>query len=218
MRPDSSARQRPGLPSVRGLVLACAFTLVAGCSAAPAGSSRPAGEPAHVAAVAPEPAPTAVPAAPRPAEGASAAIAPLLTYADRLRPMAANDLALEITQLGDPGDSPLKQMQLAIALGMTRVPSDGMRAQALLQRVLGNAGPEARPLHPLARLLAAQHAEHRKSEEALEKQAQVLRDSQRRIDQLNERLEAMRAIERSLPARPRAPGSAPAVNGARPTP
>lgn len=218
MHPDPSVRQCPGLPALRGLVLACAFALVAGCSAAPAGPSTSFADPAQVASVASEPAPTAAPAPPRPAEGASAAIAPLLAYADRLRPLAANDLALEITQLGDPGESPLKQMQLAIALGMTRIPNDSIRAQALLQRVLGNGGPEARPLHPLARLLAAQHADHRKAEEALEKQAQVLRESQRRIDQLNERLEAMRAIERSLPARPRAPGSAPAANGGRTTP
>ena len=51
--------------------------------------------------------------------------------------------------------------------------------------------------------------EQRKLEEALDRQAQQLREQQRRIEQLNERLEAMRAIERSLnnraPARPAAP-------------
>jgi hypothetical protein len=214
MHPENSNRRQPGYPVLRTAVMACALGFVAGCAAeAPFQQAPP--PPVQVAAIA-TPAPTAAPAAPRPEEGASAAVAPLLAYADRLRPLPATELALEITQVGDPADSPVKQMQLAIALGLTRVPNDTVRAQALLQRVLANASPEARPLQPLARLFSAQMAEHRKSEEQAEKQAQQLRDSQRRIDQLNERLEAMRAIERSLPARPRAPGSAPAANGQRP--
>ncbi len=51
-----------------------------------------------------------------------------------------------------------------------------------------------------------------------DKQVQQLRDSQRRIDQLNDRIEALRAIERSFarPNTPAAPASAP--NGSRSTP
>jgi signal transduction histidine kinase len=105
--------------------------------------------------------------------------------------------------------APLGQLQLAMALALTRVPSDLQRAQALLQRVLDNGSDEARSLHPLARLLAAQYAEQRRAEEATERQAQQLRDAQRRIDQLNDRLEAVRAIERSLSRRPAGAASAP---------
>ena len=83
-----------------------------------------------------------------------------------------------------------------------------------MQRVIAHPGPESLPLKPLARLLANRLLEQRKLEEAVDRQAQQLRDSQRRIDQLNERLEAMRAIERSLTTRP--PAAAP--NGTRPTP
>ena len=85
-----------------------------------------------------------------------------------------------------------------------------MRAQALLQRVLGQNEPDARALHPLARLIAPQLAETRRADEQLERQAQQLRDAQRRIDVLNERLEAVRTIERSLPSVPASGASSPA--------
>ena len=55
----------------------------------------------------------------------------------------------------------------------------------------------------------------------LDRQAQQLRDTQRRNDQLSERLEAVRAIERSLSTRPApaASPSAPAMgNGSAPRP
>ena len=88
---------------------------------------------------------------------------------------------------------------------------DTARALGLVQRVLGNTSPAAQPLHPLARLL----------EDQLDRQTQQLRDTQRRNDQLSERLEAVRAIERSLSTRPApaASPSAPAVgNGSAPRP
>ena len=91
-----------------------------------------------------------------------------------------------------------------------------VRAQELLARVLGN--PEAQALHPLARLLASRYGEQRRLEEQLEKQNQQLREVQRRLDQTNDRLEALKAIERSLTSRqPAAPASAPSNNRARPT-
>jgi hypothetical protein len=132
---------------------------------------------------------------------AAPAVAALLAYADRLRPLNSTELGLEIVRLGDGGPSPAQQMQLALALLQTQLPADSLRAQTLLQRVLSTDTPEARPLHALARLLVAQHAAQRKLEEQAERQSQQLRDSQRRIDQLTDRLDALRAIERSLPSR-----------------
>ena len=76
-----------------------------------------------------------------------------------------------------------------------------------MQKLLANQTEDARALHPLARLVAARLAEQKRVEDQLERQNQQLRDQQRRIDQLNERLEAMRAIERSLLA-PRSNGGA----------
>lgn len=137
----------------------------------------------------------------------------LLTYSERLRQLNPNDLAAEIAVQGDPGNAPLRQMQLALALMQIPQAVDTARALGLVQRVMGSAAPEATPLKPLARLLAHRLLEQRKLEDSLERQGQQLRENQRRIDQLSERLEAMRAIERSLTTRPPA-----APNGTRPTP
>jgi hypothetical protein len=149
--------------------------------------------------------------------------AAMLAYADKVRPLGGNELSTEISRIGDPGDSPTTQMQVALLLSQTRVPADLARALGLLQRVIANPSPEAQPLQPLARALAARYVEQRRVEDDRDKQVQQLRDSQRRIDQLNDRIEALRAIERSFarPAAtpvPAAPASAPANNANKPTP
>ena len=141
------------------------------------------------------------------------AVTALLSYSERLRQLNPNDLAAEIAVQGEPGNAPMRQMQLALALMQIPQAVDTARALGLVQRVVGSASPEATPLKPLARLLVHRLLEQRKLEDNLERQAQQLRDNQRRIDQLSERLEAMRAIERSLTTRPAA-----APNGTRPTP
>ena len=128
-------------------------------------------------------------------------VAAMLAYADKVRPLGGAELGAEITRAGDPGDSPTAQMQLALLLAQTRVPADLVRALGLLQRVMSNPSPEAQPLQPLARALAARYVEQRRVEDDRDKQVQQLRESQRRIDQLNDRIEALRAIERSF-ARP----------------
>lgn len=127
--------------------------------------------------------------------------AQVLAWADRVRSLSTPDLSLEISRIAEPPDaprSPTAELQLAIGLGQTHLPSDLPRALASLQKVLADPGDEARALHPLARLVAARLAEQKRVEDQLEKQNQQLRDQQRRLDQLNERLEAMRAIERSM--------------------
>lgn len=199
----------------------CVLTaaLLAGCAApvvpppAPAPVSAPAPEPEPEPEL-PAPPEPPEPAVPLPVQGGlpggvrtdSSTIAQgLLVYADKLRRMAPVELAMELTRLSDipePQRQPGEDLQLAMALAQTRVPSDLVRAQGLAQRVLGNPREEARDLYPLAGMLVARYAEQRRVEDALERQAQQLRDQQRRIDQLTERLEAVRAIERSLTARP----------------
>lgn len=165
--------------------------------------------------VEPPPAPPAPAPAPLPASAPEAA--EVLAYADRVRALAPNDLAQEVARLGEPPEAPVQALQQAVALAQTRVPANTARAQSLVQRVLAQTGPQAQALQPLARLLAAQigqQVEARRLEEQVERQNQQLRDSQRRIDVLNDRLEAVRAIERSLPSRPAA--SAPANGAPRP--
>ncbi len=132
----------------------------------------------------------------------------LLAYTDRLRFMPPPELSQEVSRLGTPLSS-FDQLQLALALSQLRQLPELVRAHELLTRVIGNA--EAQALHPLARLLAARFGEQRRVEEQLDKQNQQLRDVQRRLDQTNERLEALKAIERSLTSRPAASSPAPAV-------
>jgi hypothetical protein len=139
-------------------------------------------------------------------------VAAMLAYADKVRPLGGAELNAEITRAGDPGDSPTSQMQLALLLALAR-------ALGLLQRVMSNPSPEAQPLQPLARVLAARYVEQRRVEDDRDKQVQQLRESQRRIDQLNDRIEALRAIERSFARPNNAPvPTLPAPGGAKPSP
>ncbi|OGB31720.1 MAG: hypothetical protein A3B67_01740 [Burkholderiales bacterium RIFCSPHIGHO2_02_FULL_66_10] len=154
----------------------------------------------------PAPMPPALAAGDRGSPPAGDAFAPpplesMLAYADRLRSLPANELALEQAALGDPGNLPTRQFQLALVLMHSHQPADTARALGLLQRVMAHPAPESAPLKPLARLLAARLLDQRRLEDGVERQSQQLRDSQRRIEVLNERLEAMRAIERSLTPR-----------------
>ncbi|MDP2419356.1 MAG: hypothetical protein U1D25_15080 [Hydrogenophaga sp.] len=131
-------------------------------------------------------------------------LAALLAYAERVRVLSAAELSADIVSQGEPGPSALRQMRLAIALMHTQLPVDTARALGLLQRVAYHTAPESAEFKPLARLLSARLVAQRRLEDTVERQNQQLRDSQRRIEQLSERLEAMRAIERSLTTRPKA--------------
>lgn len=206
MRPDTRRRVIAASSCLPVAALAAALALGACASPPP---------PAPVIQVVVEPAPPPAPTPP-PAPAPSLDAVEVLAYADHVRALPPNELAQEVARLGEPPEAPALALQQALALAQTRVPANTARAQSLVQRVLTQATPQAQALHPLARLLAAQinqQAEARRLEEQIERQNQQLRDSQRRIDVLNDRLEAVRAIERSLPSRP--PASAPA-NGARP--
>lgn len=179
-----------------------AMALLAACAAppppAPVVAARPPPPIAPVVPVEAEPIAPATHPALRFTEMTQGPAAAMLAYADKVRPLGGPELTAELARLGEPGDVPARQMQVALALAQTRVPADLARALGLLQRVIANTTPEAQPLQPLARALAARYAEQRRVEDDRDRQAQQLRDSQRRIEQLNERLEALRAIERSF--------------------
>ncbi|SFU97948.1 hypothetical protein SAMN05216350_110104 [Polaromonas sp. YR568] len=197
-----------------------AAALLAACSSGPAperntdAAAAQAARAAASAAEAARPAPSQPAALPESVVFASGMTLRMLAYAERVRVMPPAELTQETARLGDAA-SPEAQVQLSLVLSQLRQLPELIRAQELLARVLGNA--DAQPLHPLARLLASRYAEQRRLEETLDKQNQQLRDVQRRLDQTNERLEALKAIERSLTSRqPAAPASAPSNNRARP--
>lgn len=126
-----------------------------------------------------------------------------LQDAERLRGLSPAALQQELATLSEADPDPRRQMRLALALLQTQQPAEAARALSLLQR-LGQApeDPDTLALRSLARLLAVRLQEQRRLEDGLERQAQQLKDAQRRIELLSDRLEAMRAIERSLNKRP----------------
>ncbi len=127
---------------------------------------------------------------------------PLLGYLQRLQRMSTQELVRERNALTSAGQAPSTQVRLAMLLGQPRGPTDTVRALAILEGVLKSAEPAAAGLHPLARVLASQYSERLRLEMQNEKLAQQLKESQRRSNELQEKLEALADIERTLPARP----------------
>jgi predicted nuclease with TOPRIM domain len=140
----------------------------------------------------------------------------LASYAERLRNLLPSELQAEIARLGT-SVTPQSQLQLALALAQLRQVPELIRAQETVSKVLGDSSDEARALHPVAKLLAVRFNEERRLEDLLDKQNQQVKDLQRRLDQTTERLEALKAIERSLVSRPTTalPSVAPSVGGSR---
>lgn len=147
-----------------------------------------------------------------PVEPDDESLASLFLYSERLRGMNAAERKQELSTQSShvprsgagptPGTdpSPKFQMQLALALLQTREPVETARALGLLQRVATSTEPKAIAYKALAHVLIDNLLTTRRLEDNLERTSQQLRESLRRIDALNERLDAMRAIERSLNA------------------
>jgi len=217
MQPSYSTSSRQRLALICG---AAAF-LLAGCQTPPPRQEAPPPPPPVVIAI-PVPAENAGAAPPR--ETPPDPVIEVLAQTDTLLRLAPPELAKEIARLGEREDAaPETPFLLAMALAQTRQAVDTARALGLVQRLLANNAAAAQPLHPLARLLEARLLQQRRLEDQLDKQNQQLRDLQRRNDQLNERLEAVRAIERSLTTRPpppppAPPASAPGSSTQRPAP
>ena len=129
---------------------------------------------------------------------ADAAARELLIYHARLRRMSPGELAVEVRVREEtlPGSA----VRLALALMTSHGPGELARAQALLDQLQHDARPEAAPWQSLARLLADAVAEQRRLEDQSDRATQQARDLQRKLDAANEKLEALKAIERSLGA------------------
>ncbi|MCX2865757.1 hypothetical protein OOZ63_28445 [Paucibacter sp. PLA-PC-4] len=139
---------------------------------------------------------------------ADAAARQLLSHHERLMKLSPAELAHEVAPRDDGKLTPAAATQLALALTLHRSNGDLARAQALLDQVQRDTTLEAQAWLSLVRLLQGRLAEQRRLEEHIDKLNQQARDSQRdnqrRLDQLNEKLEALKAIERSLNTRPAA--------------
>ncbi|PJI96242.1 hypothetical protein CLU85_0983 [Acidovorax sp. 69] len=212
--PHALPTDRPAHWAARwGLTASCLCAAwLAGCATAPTPpnaapvTAAHAVEAAEPATAQPEPLATE---SDEPTTAAKDLLRDTLAYADRTLGASTTDLARETARLSDLDESkPSRALRLALVLAQTRQPADTARALGLVQRTLAN--PAAQDLHPLARLLEARLTQQRRLEDQLDRQAQQLREAQRRNDQLSERLEAVRAIERSLTTRPAtAPATSP---------
>ena len=171
--------------------------------------------PPPVVAPAPSPLPTPLDAA-TPSDLASRHA---LAVHEQLRGLPPHELAQEIARLSALPPAPDTSIELAMALLLTRNGGEQNRAMALVEPLAKGATAESEAWQPIARLLLARLLELRRLEDLLDRRNQELRDSQRDVKQLSEKLEALKAIERSLAPRPTssgAPGRAQALVPQRP--
>ena len=132
-----------------------------------------------------------------------AALTVLLDYPAQLQRMSLQELARERSRLSALPSGPLVQIRLAMLFGHVRGATDLPRAQNLLEDLLKSDSPGALRLHPLARLLLIQYQERQRQEMQNEKLNQQLRESRRRNEELQNKIDSLAEIEHSLPARPR---------------
>jgi len=138
-------------------------------------------------------------------------VGPMLSYHQSLRKMTQGELLKELSGLSLQQKTPKNLLQSGMALMLTRSPGDLARAQAQFDAVATSNDAEAAPLKSLAAMLSTYCAEQRRLSDHADKLGAQLKEGQRKNEQLNDMLEALKAIERGLPVRP----SSGASTGAR---
>ena len=125
----------------------------------------------------------------------------LLIYYQNTHQLSQAGLLKILAELNSSPKSIDSDMQKAIVLGCLRGSVDLLRAISLLDSIIKSDDPYAKHLQPIASLLYANYSEWRRLDDALDKQGQQLKEAQRRSDQLNQKLEDLKAIEQQLPGR-----------------
>lgn len=177
------------------ILLPLCCVLLAACATAPA--PEPAKKPAPVTVLQPAP----------------GGIDSLLAYHQRLRELAPAELARELAALNEQPANPQIALKKSMLLSLSHNGDDLARAQALIDGVVKSVAPDAQAVKPLARMLAANYAEMRRFSDTADRLSQQIKESQRRTEQLNQTLEALKTIERTLPARPNGAPATPAAKG-----
>jgi len=137
-----------------------------------------------------------------------------LAYYQSLQQMPAAEMSRERSTLAASAGVPGNQLRLAMLLGHPRGAQDLNRALALLSSLLKSQDPVAQSLHGVARLLADNYNERLKLDVQAEKQGALLKEqlkeSQRKTVELQEKLNGLADIERTLlpRARTRRPATA----------
>jgi hypothetical protein len=130
------------------------------------------------------------------------AVAALAYYQMQGRLNAA-ELAKERSTLAAQPATPNVQIRQAMLLGHPRSGQDLARSLVLLEGLLKLTDPSAVELQPLTRLLADQYTERLRLESQLDRQGLQLKESQRKSQELQEKLDSLTDIERTLTPPPR---------------
>lgn len=125
-------------------------------------------------------------------------MADLIRYFYQIRLLNGPQLTAEIERFDSPPSTGDDRLRLALALVQTLQLAETQRALGLVQDVLEAPDERSETVKPLAHLLGHLLREQRRLDLQNDRLSQQLRDHQRRVEQLNDRIEAMRAIERSL--------------------
>ncbi|MEC5218517.1 hypothetical protein RCH09_003489 [Actimicrobium sp. GrIS 1.19] len=181
------------------LIAACSALLLAACVSTPNLPPRP------TSTRTPELAPTAV----VPADKPSQQISELLVFQSGVRQMKPAELTRALAEADAQPVSSVGIVRRAMLLAAQRGSGDLVRAQALLDVIEVPLTPDGIALKALAQFLSATYGDARRQEEAQDKLTVQLREAQRRNDQLAEKLDALRNIERALAVRPPVPASPP---------
>jgi len=166
-----------------GVIIAAALSLTA-CA-----ELQPAAEPA-------------VPDAPVVTEPAPPTEQDVLVEHLRLVALPAPEQARELQRLAVQSPTPRGSLQMALLLAHRGSAAELARAISLLDRLVQGGSEEDRRWQPLAQVLLDSWSEQRRLGDRIERQAQQLRESQRRQEQLSDTVAALKAIELSLPAKP----------------
>lgn len=128
-------------------------------------------------------------------------VAPVLAYYQMLGRMSAAELNRERTVLAALPHNPNTHLRMAMLLGHPRGPQDLGRALGLLEGIVKSTEPSAVNLNFLAKILIDNYTERQKQELAFDRQGGQLKESQRRAVELQEKLDGLADIERTLPVR-----------------
>lgn len=126
----------------------------------------------------------------------------LLAYHRALEGLSQADLNKELIALNSAPVGAETEVRKAMVLGYMHDSARLARARAILASVLLMDDADALSLRPLVEWMMDNNNELRRNISLNDRQASQLKELQRRFDQLNEKLEAMKRIESSQPASP----------------
>jgi len=128
------------------------------------------------------------------------ALRAILAYARSADSLDTTARANEIRMLERKPVAPIQVMKLAIIHGQNRAEADPAKATALLEKILDDSTADAAVFHPLARILHAQYLARVRLMGQNERLLKDFHDTRDQMDSLQQKLDALTDIERSLPA------------------